>query len=81
MMGSRPVVGSSKKMISGCVAMARGETHALLHAARQFGRIKLARLRRQADFAEFLDRDLLGVGLGQLLRRNQTERHVFPNAH
>ena len=33
MIGSRPVVGSSKKMISGSRAMARASADALLHAA------------------------------------------------
>ena len=48
MIGSRPVVGSSKKMISGCGGDGAGQRHALLHAAGQLRRVAARRPRRRA---------------------------------
>ena len=49
MIGSRPVVGSSKKMISGSAAMARASADALLHAAGELRRAQLADLGPEPD--------------------------------
>ena len=56
MIGSRPVVGSSKKMISGSRGDGARQRHALLHAAREFGGPELAHLGAQPHLRQRLDR-------------------------
>src|SRR5215470_1192980 len=56
-MGSRPVVGSSKNRMSGRAMMAR----ALLHAAGQFHRPHVGEFWREAHFAHRFDRALARV--------------------
>jgi hypothetical protein len=80
MIGSSPVVGSSKKMIFGSAAMARAKRHALLHPAGQFGREQVGHLRPHAHPAQLVQRDLAGLVLGPLHRAaQQAEGDVFPH--
>ena len=79
MIGSSPVVGSSKNMISGACGDGPGEADALLHAAGELGRHQLGHLRRQPDHGQ----RLLGLGLRlrsvDPLGAEQAEGHVLPD--
>jgi hypothetical protein len=82
MIGSRPVVGSSKKMISGSAAMARARPDAFLHPPRQLGRVEIGDFGAKPDAAQFLDRDGTRRGLGALQpAAQQPERDILPDGH
>ena len=75
MIGSRPEVGSSKKM-SSVGSDGAGETDALLHAPRKLGRVEIGGLGSEADPGELVDREVArGArprGIGAWPRRKAT---------
>ena len=79
MIGSRPVVGSSKKMISGIGGDGARQADALLHAAGEFGRRKLRDLGAEPDLGELFDRDVARLAARHAAALDQAERDVLPD--
>ncbi len=78
-MGSSPVVGSSKKMISGSEGDGPRQADALLHAARELRRHQVGDFRLQPDLAELLDREVVRVGAVELVHARGGEGDVAPD--
>ena len=79
MIGSRPVVGSSKKMISGAGGDGAGKADAFLHAAGKLCRREIGDVGAEADLSKRLDRPLLGFVTRHALDLDQTERDILPD--
>ena len=79
MIGSSPVVGSSKNSMSGCDAIARASPTRFCIPAGQFRRRQVADAGGEADLREDLDRARFRVDARNLLPRQQSERHVLPH--
>ncbi|MEL0112996.1 MAG: hypothetical protein VW835_14800, partial [Rickettsiales bacterium] len=95
MMGSRPVVGSSKRIISGSIATARaknarnqrdnlqgpGQAHPFALAAREFGRHARSEAPVEAHLLELFECDLR-CGFGRhVLAADQPEGDVLQHGH
>ena len=78
MIGSRPVVGSSKKMISGSRAMARASATRFCMPPRQLGGEQLADLGPEPDIAELGDRHLARLRRAACRRSGSGRRRRSP---
>ena len=79
MIGSRPVVGSSKKMISGSAAMARASPTRFCMPPDSSAGIELAHLGSQPHLAQLLDGDVPGLGARHVAALDQAEGDVLPD--
>ena len=81
MIGSRPVVGSSKKMISGSAAMARARPTRFCMPPDNSDGDKNATSSAQADLGQLLDGDIAGLGLRGTCRAPwiKPEGDIFPH--
>jgi hypothetical protein len=81
MIGSRPVVGSSKKMISGVRRDGPRQPHALLHAAGKLRRVERRPVRVPSPTcAKLVDGDGARLRLASVAPLHQPEGDVAPDA-